>query len=97
MNNLPYKGSIQYRAHVQTDGWQQWVGEGELAGTEGRSLRMEALQINLSGDLAKYYDVEYRAHVENDGWQNWVKNGALAGTQGRGLRMEALQIRLVKK
>ncbi len=40
---------IQYRAHVQNIGWQDWVQNGEVAGTTGQALQMEAIQIDLTG------------------------------------------------
>ena len=39
--------SISYSTHVQRIGWQNPVKDGVLAGTEGRSLRMEGVKINL--------------------------------------------------
>lgn len=86
-------GQINYLTHVQSVGWQNWVKDGEMAGTQGRALRMEAFKLEL-GNLPYDGSVEYRAHVQNDGWQNWVGTDSYAGTQGRGLRMEALEIRL---
>ena len=89
--------NVNYHAHVANIGWQGWVSNGQTAGTTGRGLQMEAIEIRLTNGLENRYDVEYRAHVANIGWQNWVKNGQTAGTTGRGLRMEALEIRLVAK
>ena len=74
-----------------------WVKNGETAGTVGKALRMEAIEIKLSGELAKKYDVYYRGHVQNIGWMDWVKNGETAGTVGKALRVEAIEIELVKK
>ncbi|MGL5352921.1 MAG: hypothetical protein ACRDA5_06300 [Clostridium sp.] len=28
-------------------GWQEWKSEGEIAGTEGKSKRLEAIEIRL--------------------------------------------------
>ena len=36
-NNLG--GGIEYRTHVQNDGWQDYVANGEMSGTKGRGLR----------------------------------------------------------
>ena len=36
------KGSIQYSTHVQNIGWQKPVADGKIAGTEGKSYRLEA-------------------------------------------------------
>ena len=38
---------VIYRVHVQNKGWLKWVKNGEVAGTTGESLRMEALQVIL--------------------------------------------------
>jgi lipoprotein-anchoring transpeptidase ErfK/SrfK len=58
---------------------------------------MEAVQIQLTGDLASVYDIYYRVHVQNIGWMGWAKNGASAGTSGYSYRIEAIQIKLQRK
>lgn len=99
MNNLPQglSGGIQYRAQVQNIGWQGWVSDGAIAGTVKQSLRLEAIQIELTGQLAQNYSVSYRAQVQNIGWQGSVSDGTTAGTVGQGLRLEALKISLIPK
>jgi uncharacterized protein YjdB len=89
---------IQYRTHVQNIGWQNgWTNEGNVSGTTGRSLRLEAIQIRLTGASASQYDIYYRVHVQNIGWTDWASNGASCGSAGYSYRMEAIQIVLVKK
>ena len=78
-------------------GWQPNVQNGKLAGTTGKSLRIEAINITLTGNMAKHYDVYYRVHVQNYGWLAWTKNGQNAGTIGKGLRLESLQVVLIPK
>lgn len=90
-------GGIEYEAHVQNIGWQGKRSNGAISGTSGRSLRVEAVRINLTGDLASRYDIYYRAHVQNLGWLGWAKNGAEAGSAGASYRVECLEIRLVPK
>ena len=90
-------GNIRYQAHVQNIGWQGWKQNGSSAGTSGKALRLEAVQIQLDGEIAQIYDVYYRVHVQNYGWLGWAKNGAVSGTSGFGYRMEAVQIQLVPK
>lgn len=94
--NAPVSGSIQANSHVQSIGWSGYKST-SLIGTTGRSLRLEAVQFRLTGDMATKYDVSYRAHVEGIGWQSWVTNGATAGTTGLSKRIEALQVRLLLK
>ena len=36
---------IYYQAHIEDMGWMGWVSEGNIAGTTGAHLRIEALQI----------------------------------------------------
>ena len=94
---LGYSGGIVYRAHVQNIGWQKWVLNGKVAGTTGKSLSIEAVEIKLTGDLAKHYDVVYRAHVQSKGWLDWVKSGECAGTTGEALHLEAIEVKMVAK
>ena len=70
---------------------------GKLAGTKGKSLRMEAVKIRLTGEAAKGYDIYYQVHVQNIGWLDWAKNGEPAGSEGYGYQMEAIRIKLVEK
>lgn len=39
--------SISIKGHVQNIGWQKWVRNGQTAGTTGRALRLEAVQVRL--------------------------------------------------
>jgi uncharacterized protein YjdB len=82
---------------VQNLGWMGYQAPGAIIGTVGRSLRMEAIQLKLTGNLATSYNISYRVQVQNKGWMSWVSNGATAGTTGLSLRIEALQIRITKK
>lgn len=90
-------GTLQYRTHVQNQGWQGWANSGAFSGTKGKALRVEAIQIKLTGSLAQNYDIYYRAHAQNYGWLDWAKNGSSAGTEGFGYRLEALQICILPK
>lgn len=85
--------SVTYQAHIQKIGWQSGVSEGKLAGTTGKSLRVEAMKIKVDG-VDEDNSISYRAHVQNIGWQDWQSNGALIGTSGKSLRMEAIEIKL---
>ena len=84
--------NFYYQAHVQNYGWRPAVTNGEIAGSIGESLRMEALRINLTYESRNM--IRYCAHIENYGWLGWQRSGGIAGTVGQGLRMEAVRIRL---
>ncbi|MCL2889113.1 MAG: N-acetylmuramoyl-L-alanine amidase [Eggerthellaceae bacterium] len=85
--------SVGYETHVQNIGWQSQILDGEMAGTTGRSLRIEALKISLV-DQQFGGSIQYNAHCAYLGWQGWKSNGAIAGTEGQARQMEAIQIRL---
>ena len=87
---------LSYMAHVQNIGWQPEVMAGELCGTEGKSLRMEALKVNLDTDGIEG-EIRYAAHVQNIGWQSYVQSGELAGTTGKSLRIEAVKMQLTEE
>ncbi|MCD7864550.1 MAG: L,D-transpeptidase family protein [Clostridiales bacterium] len=90
-------GTIQYTTHVSKTGWTGWSTAGTSSGSDSSSYGIEAVKIQLTGDLAKYYDIYYRAYVEEYGWLGWAKNGQTAGTTGISYRLGALQILLVSK
>ena len=84
---------ILYRTHVQSVGWQDYVKDGVMSGTQGQSRRLEGINIKLS-NLPYSGGIEYRTHVQTYGWQGWKKNNEMAGTTGESKRLEAIQIRL---
>lgn len=83
---------VKYRTHVQDVGWQGFVSDGKMAGTEGRSLRLEGINIDLDPSIDG--GIEYTTHVQNIGWQNKVIDGAMSGTEGKCLRLEGITIKL---
>ena len=90
-----HSGAIELRGHVSNIGWQQW-SEGRC-GTTGKSQRLEAVQIRLTGEAAEKYDIWYCAHVSGIGWLDWACNGAAAGSAGKGRAIEAVKVVLVEK
>ena len=90
-------GSIEYRTNVQNEGWQDYVSDGELSGTVGKNLRLEAIQIRLTGNVLEKYDIYYRTHIQDKGWLGWAVNNQKSGSTGLSKQMEAIQIRLVEK
>ena len=102
LTNQPYEGSIVYTTHVQTYGWQgdvkkpsTWKKDGQMSGTSGEAKRLEAICIDLTGEMGEKYDVYYRVHAQSFGWLGWAKNGEESGTAGYAKRLEGIQIVLV--
>ena len=85
---------LNYQAHVSNIGWQTEVKEGEIAGTTGKSLAVEALRLNMVLPEGIEGGIEYAAHVSNIGWQKSVQNGEIAGTTGKSKCIEAIKINL---
>jgi uncharacterized protein YjdB len=87
----PVAGNVVYSTHVQNVGWQGEVADGEMSGTEGKSLRLEGITIK-SG--IEGLGVSYATHVQNIGWQSPVADGVMSGTEGLSYRLEAIRINL---
>lgn len=83
---------IKYQTHVQNIGWQGEKADGEMSGTTGQSLRLEAIKIQLSSSIDG--GIVYKTHVQDYGWQNFVTNGQASGTSGQAKRLEAIQMQL---
>lgn len=84
---------ILYSTHVQDIGWQTYVETGNIAGTSGKSKRLEAIKIKLDlGSLSG--GISYSTHIQNIGWSNYVSNDVTSGTIGKSLRLEAIKIKL---
>ena len=67
-----------------------------VGGLTGQSKAARIVRIQLTGDIANYYDVYYRVHVASVGWLGWAKNNEAAGS-GAGNNIEAIQVVLVAK
>lgn len=93
-SNVP---TLSVSGHVQYAGWKDSVSNGQVMGTTGKSLRLEALKISFAEKPPYSGDISYRGHVQSIGWQDWQSNGAIAGTTGKSLRLEAIQIKLTGK
>lgn len=87
---------VAYRTHIENEGWAQgWMHDGSLSGSEAKGLRLEGIEIELSGNVPAGLGVQYQTHIENKGWtQGWVADGELAGSVGESLRLEAIEVRL---
>ena len=69
--------SVRYSTHVQDIGWQNYVSDGAMAGTSGRSLRLEGIRIEIDNNTYTG-NVLYRTHIQNIGWEtSFKKNGEM--------------------
>jgi DNA-binding Lrp family transcriptional regulator len=98
---VPAGATIDTSVHVENKGNLGPFAMGKMAGTQGESLRMESIKLELKN--LPGYTIKYNVHVENQGWlrdqlddSTWFVSGEDAGTKGYGLRLEAIRIKLVK-
>lgn len=84
---------ICYQAHIQDYGWLAPGCDGDIAGSTGLSLRLEALSIAVSGTGT----VCAQAHVQKVGWmaEQCTSGGdsITIGTTGRSLAIQAIRFR----
>ena len=94
VNVLPPIPGVEYKTHVQTYGWQDYVKNGEMSGTSGEAKRLEGIKIRLRN--APYEgNIEYRTHIQSFGWEEeFKKNDEMSGTSGLAKRLEAIEIKL---
>ena len=88
---LQVSRDIQLQAHVQNVGWMAPVAPDGIAGTTGRSLRLEAIK---AVSMIPGYHVECEAIVPGAGTIR-VGDGGVCGTTGRSLLVEAFRLWLV--
>lgn len=84
---------VEYTSHIQDIGWQDKKSNGDTSGTEGLSLRLEAIKINLV-NADENINLKYQAYIEGKGWQDAKRDGEIAGTEGESLKLEAIKIKL---
>lgn len=88
---------MKYRVHVQSGGWMPSVHDGQIAGTVGQSLRVEALKITPPEGVV----LDVYAHVQGIGnlYYDNVRKGKydpVMGTVGNSKRVEAIRIDVKK-
>lgn len=91
--------AISISAHVQDMGWMSYVKDGRIAGTTGKSKRIEAVKVKLTGTSADGSPLGANAisvttHVSGIGWLDPVGNDAIAGTTGKSKAVEAVKLQL---
>ncbi len=97
LNNEGIAGDVVYQVYSTNTGWQEQVTSGNVAGSVTANRMLEAVKINLTGDISNKYDVYYRVFTGQTGWLGWAKNGNPAGKVGFGCEIKALQVRLITK
>lgn len=84
---------LAYRSHVQNLGWLDVVHDGQISGTVGYGLRMEAFKCMPPAGVR----LTFNWHMQGIGWRSYenVERGVydpVMGTTGEKRRLEAVQI-----
>lgn len=74
-----------YRVHQKNIGWTDWTFNGNWAGTKGKGLQIEAIEIMTAKFLVN-------PHVQNRGWLGERACENISGITGHNLRLEAFKI-----
>lgn len=69
-------GGIAYQAYASGQGWQEQATNGDASGS---TSGIQALRIELFGDIRTNYSVKYRVHLLGKDWTPWVQDGKEAG------------------
>lgn len=98
LNGQPYgmTGTVTYRANLSGTGWLDWVEDGNESGKADGNESLEAIAMELTGQLAEQYDILYSVLQDNQ-WTDWMKNGEEAGAYGVGLPIQGIRISVAKK
>ncbi len=85
--------TISYSSHVSDIGWMNYVNDGDISGTTGKSKRLEALKIKMSNESEQNM-ISYQTHVSDIGWMSNVSGNSISGTTGKSKKIEAIRIKL---
>ncbi len=96
--NLPSAGhvGICYQVNLSGSGWLAWAYDGAETGGAGGVLPLEAVRMELTGELAEGYDLYYKV-LQNGAWTPWASNGAVCGVEGAGLWIEAIRVSITTR
>ena len=97
LKNFEGIGGVSYRAYTNTGGYLWWYHDGIQTGVVGSGSWVEAIQIQLSGQAEKMYDVYYCVTSSGQGKMGYAKNGEVAGTVDIGEKILSIEVVLVPK
>jgi Clostridial hydrophobic W len=87
---------ISYQVYIQHEGWQNPERtNGQVAGSPGRSLKIEGIKIDLI-NAPNDYSIIYKVRLQGNNWSEWKKDGEVAGTEGQETSLEGIRIMIAK-
>lgn len=97
LKNFKGIGGISYRAYTNSGGFLWWYHDGGLTGVPGEGSYVEAIQLQLTGDAEKAYDLYYSVTSSKQGKMGYAMNGQIAGTTDIGEYIKSIEVVLVPK
>ena len=86
---------VRYKTHIQDKGWESdWKTDGTLSGTVGEWKRLEAIKVELTGDVPEDANIETWVHIQNEGDKGPFVMGEAAGSEGKSQRLEEITFQL---
>lgn len=98
LNNQPagMTGTIAYQVNLSGSGWLDWQENFAAAGSVETDKPLEAIRMQLTGELADNYDLYYSV-LQNGAWTELAKNGGTAGIEAQGLRVDGIRVAVTRK
>lgn len=97
LKNYEGIGGISYRAYTNTGGYLWWYHDGGATGVPGEGNFVQAIQIELTGDAQRDYDVYYSVTSSKQGKLGYAANGQVAGTTDIGETLKSVEVVIVPK
>ena len=97
LNNYNGIGGVSYRSFVNNGGFIWWNHDGKPTGGTEASTYIEAIEIVLTGDAERDFDVYYSVTSSGQGKMGWAKNGEVAGPSNLGEHLVSVEVVLVPK
>ena len=94
INPTDIPGTVRFRVNAG-GAWSDWKYNNDIAGVIGQSKPIEAIQVELTGELDDKYDVQYMVY-QGGNWTAWAANGDTAGAINQKRFVEAVQIILTE-
>jgi len=97
LNNFQGIGGVSYRAYTNTGGFLWWYHDGLPTGVVGDGSYIQAIQIQLTGEAEKLFDIYYSVTSSGQGKMGYAKNGELAGTVDIGEKLISVEVIMLPK
>lgn len=89
-----YKGGIAYKTYAMGQGWQEQATNGDASGS---TAGIQAIRIELFGDIKANYSIKYRVHLLGKDWTPWVQDGKESGVTSGNDVIDGYEVILINK